>query len=244
MQQLSIRKSVLFHLYPGIIITLGFILLAPLAIKFGFPPQFAMLVSILLIAVPILVGHLVIAKKRENKSSIYELNGFDNQLSTARLILYSIALVIFGFIVWGGTQPINLVITDKLLYWLPDWFTVMDFSGYDDTKIFLTLIVNLILNGFVAPYIEEMYFRGYLLPRMNVWGTQAFVANALLFSLYHFWQPNAYLPVLLVYLPITYFVWRTKDLRLAILTHTLLNVLGALLSLDGFIINYIRNSII
>ncbi|HXL59059.1 MAG TPA: CPBP family intramembrane glutamic endopeptidase, partial [Chitinophagaceae bacterium] len=86
------------------------------------------------------------------------------------------------------------------------------------------------LNGFLAPYVEEIYFRGYLLPRMAAWGKWAFVLNAILFSLYHFWQPYIYLTLILSLLPMTYMVWKTKDLRLGILTHCLLNIIGALLA--------------
>jgi membrane protease YdiL (CAAX protease family) len=94
----------------------------------------------------------------------------------------------------------------------------------------VTLVLNLVLNGFITPVVEELYFKGYLLPRMQVWGKWAFVINAFLFSLYHFWQPYIYLTLLLSLLPMTYTVWKTKDLRLGILAHCLLNLIGALLS--------------
>jgi membrane protease YdiL (CAAX protease family) len=162
--------------------------------------------------------------------SIWALNGYTNKLPTGRLVLYALGLVVFAFLIWGVTQPLNKIITDKLFSWLPGWYTVQDFSGYSKEMIQLTLVLNLVLNGFIAPFIEELYFRGYLLPRMQVWGKGAFMINAILFSLYHFWQPYIYLTLLLSLLPMTYMVWKTKDLRLGILTHCLLNLIGALLS--------------
>ncbi len=230
MQQLSKAKAILFHLYPGAIIMLGFIVLTPFFMKYGFPPQFGMLLSIVVVAVPLLVVHMLRAKKQENKKSIYELNGYTRKLSTGKLILYALGLVVFALAIWGATQPLNIIITQKLLNWLPAWFTVQDFTGYDKNKILITLIFNLLLNGFLAPFIEELYFRGYLLPRMQNWGKLAFVVNTILFSLYHFWQPNIYLTLILSLLPMTWLVWKTKDLRLSILTHSLLNLVGALLS--------------
>ena len=65
---------------------------------------------------------------------------------------------------------------------------------------------------------------------MVAWGKYAFVVNALFFSIYHFWQPYIYLTLVLSLLPMTYLVWKTKDLRLSILTHSLMNLIGALLS--------------
>jgi membrane protease YdiL (CAAX protease family) len=230
MQQLSKIKSVLFHLYPGIIIALCFALVTPYLVKQGFPPQLGSLLAIVIVAIPLLLAHLLQAKKKEHKKNVWELNVYKNRLSTGKLILYALGLVLLMFLIWGITQPVDKIITEKIFSWLPAWYTVQDFKGYSKQAIELTLVVNLLLNGFIAPFIEEYYFRGYLLPRMAVWGNWAFVINTILFSLYHFWQPYVYLTLIIALLPMIYLVWKTKDLRLAILTHSLLNIVGALLS--------------
>jgi len=223
-------KAVIFHLYPGIFITLGFIIFAPFFMCYGFPPQFGSLVAIAVVAVPLLLLHLHNSKKQENKNSITDINGLTNKLPTSRLILYSLALVTFAFIIWGATQPLDAIVTKKFLSWLPSWYTVQDLSGYAKDKVVITLILNLALNGFLAPYLEEFYFRGYLLARMQSFGKYAFVVNTILFSLYHLWQPYVYLTLILSLMPMMWLVWKTKDLRLAILTHSLLNLVGALLA--------------
>ena len=228
--QLSKVRAIVFHLYPGLFITLGFIILAPFFMRYGFPPQFGSLIAIAMVAVPLLGLHLLRVRKKENKNHIIEINRLTNKLPVSKLILYSIALVIFAFIIWGATQPLDAIITKKFLSWLPAWYTVQDLSGYAKDKIVITLILNLILNGFLAPYMEELYFRGYLLSRMQSFGKYAFVVNAFLFSLYHFWQPYVYLTLILSLMPMIWLVYKTKDLRLSILTHSLLNLVGALLS--------------
>jgi membrane protease YdiL (CAAX protease family) len=230
MQQLSKLRAIVYHLYPGILNTIGFIMFAPLSIKYGYSPQFGILLAVLLVAMPLLTGHLRLAKKEEQKKKITDLNGFTNKLPTGKLILYSLGLVVLAFIIWGLTQPANKIISDKLLGWLPAWFTSQDLKGYDHEKIKITLLFNLLLNGLLMPFVEELYFRGYLLPRMQAFGKSAFLINAVFFSLYHFWQPHIYLTLILSLLPMTYLVWKTRDLRLAILTHCLLNLVGAVLS--------------
>jgi membrane protease YdiL (CAAX protease family) len=230
MNQLSKSKSILYHLYPGVFITLGFIFFAPAAIRNGYPPQFGMLIAILVIALPLMVGHLLHVKKSEGKSSLFEINGLTNRLPLTKLILYSIGLTVVAFVIWGLTQPLNVWLTEHLLNWLPSWYTVQDFAGYGKEKIQITLVANLLLNGLLAPCIEELYFRGYLLPRMEAWGKYAFVANAVLFSFYHFWQVYIYLTLIIALLPMTYMTWKTRDVRLAIVTHCLMNLVGALLS--------------
>jgi len=231
MQQLTKATSIIHHLYPGVVIAAAFVLLTPHVVARGYPPQLAMLLCIAVVAVPLLLLHLRLARKKEGLAGIRELNGYTQRLPTGRLVAYSVGLVFVAFIAWGALQPVDQALTAHLLGWLPDWYRVQDFSGYSRQAITITLIANLALNGVLAPLVEEIYFRGYLLPRMEVWGRWAFVANALLFSLYHFWQPYIYVTLIVALLPMTWMVWKTKDLRLAILTHCLLNLIGALLTM-------------
>lgn len=230
MQQLSRTKAVVYHLYPGLIITLLFVLLTPLLLKYHYPPQFSLLVIILLIGLPVFYLHLMTVKTKEKSNSFLVINRYNKKTSVGRLILYCAGLFAFAFLVWGLTQPLNNLITDKLLSWLPTWYTVQDFNGYSKLVIIQTLTLNLLLNGVVAPFMEEFYFRGYLLPRMKAWGKWAPVMNTILFSLYHFWQPQIWLTLLISLFPMCYLVWKTEDLRIGIYTHCILNIAGALLS--------------
>ena len=161
MQQLSKLKSVLYHLYPGIIITLCFILITPFLVQHGYPPQLGSLLAIIIVAIPLLLLHLFNAKKKEHRKNVWELNVYKNKLSTGKLILYAVSLVVLMFLIWGITQPLDKIITDKIFNWLPAWYTVQDFKGYSKASIELTLVLNLLLNGFFAPVVEEYYFRGY-----------------------------------------------------------------------------------
>lgn len=230
MRQISKTRSILYHLYPGIMITACFAVLSPLLMNYQLPPQFSILVAIGIVAIPLLLIHLNKVKREENREKLGEINGYQQRLTSGKLIMYIIGLVVFMFFIWGITQPLNTIITQKLFNWLPQWYTVQDFTGYGKQAIFITLLLNLLLNGFLAPIVEEYYFRGYLLPRMATWGKWAFVVNATLFSFYHFWQPYVYLTLLIALLPLSWVVWKTKDLRVAIYTHCALNVIGALAS--------------
>lgn len=235
--QLSKLKSIIFHLYPGVVITIAFTLLTPFLIKRGYPPQLGVLLAVVFVAIPLFIAHLLHVRKKENRQSIWEVNRYTNRLPLKKLILYSLGLVVFMFLVWGITQPIDQIITKKLLNWLPSWYTVQDFKGYSKNAIEITLILNLALNGVIGPFFEELYFRGYLLPRMAAWGKWAFVINTVFFSLYHLWQPYVYFTLIVALMPMIYLVWKTRDIRLAILTHVLLNIIGALASF-GLLANH------
>jgi hypothetical protein len=46
--------------------------------------------------------------------------------------------------------------------------------------VLITLLLKILLNRLLAPFLEEVYFRGYLLARMEIWGKMAPVLRALL----------------------------------------------------------------
>lgn len=219
---------VLYHLYPGVLITLVYILLAPLVMQHGYPPQMAILLSIIIIAVPVMAIHLFVAKKAAGSKQLSAVFAYKPTLTTGKLVLWSFLLVVIAFVVWGATQPLSVWITAHWLQWLPSWYNVQSFTGYAPDKIRQVLLLNIVLNGLLAPAIEELYFRGYLLPGMEKYGKTAILLNTALFTIYHFWQPYIYPTLFLALLPMVYMTWKTKDLRLAVLTHICLNLIGAL----------------
>lgn len=77
----------------------------------------------------------------------------------------------------------------------------------------------------VLPLIEELYFRGYMLPRMKLPGGWAPVANAGLFSAYHLWAPSPADQIgrLVAVIPIAWLVWRLQDIRFGIGVHCTLD---------------------
>ena len=91
-----------------------------------------------------------------------------------------------------------------------------------------------ILDGIINPIIEELYFRGYLLPRISRFGWIAPLISAVLFTVQHYWQPYNYPLIFLIQLPIVYIVWWKRNIYISMLAHCGGNTIGALLSLIGF----------
>src|ERR1043165_9601566 len=103
MKQLSKRQIILYHFYPGIIITAGFVLLAPQAIKLGYPTQAGLLIAVLLFGIPSFFLHLISQKRKEHKNKIADINGLTSKLPLWKLLLYSFLLVVIAFVIWGIT---------------------------------------------------------------------------------------------------------------------------------------------
>jgi membrane protease YdiL (CAAX protease family) len=76
--------------------------------------------------------------------------------------------------------------------------------------------------------VEELYFRGYLLPRINWLGGWSPVVNIVLFSLYHFWSPWENVVRLLALTPWIYATWRTRNIYLALFIHIFINAFSGI----------------
>ncbi len=93
------------------------------------------------------------------------------------------------------------------------------------------LASNLIIDGVANPVVEELYFRGYLLPRISRFKASAPLLHAALFSAAHLWQPQNVLLIFLLVVPLYYLVWWKQNIYLSISVHSLANVIGAVLTI-------------
>ena len=82
----------------------------------------------------------------------------------------------------------DAAVAKGLFSWLPAWYLrPIDFQvvgRYSATAWVVTLAAYMMLNGFAGPIVEELYFRGFLLPRMDRFGRWAPLINVTLFSPY------------------------------------------------------------
>jgi membrane protease YdiL (CAAX protease family) len=79
--------------------------------------------------------------------------------------------------------------------------------------------------------VEELYFRGYLLPRISRFEIWAPLLGGIFFGLYHVWQLFGFATVFLLGTALGYVVWWKKDIRLSISLHVFANALGRLMFL-------------
>jgi uncharacterized protein len=84
----------------------------------------------------------------------------------------------------------------------------------------------ILINGVAAPIVEELYFRGYLMPRISRFGWKTPILEDVLFALYHIWQPWAYVIILLTMISYIAPVFRKRNIYIGIWAHMSLNFLG------------------
>jgi uncharacterized protein len=229
--------SVLLHLLPGVLILITYLLIAaPLVQALGYPPYLGLVVAMICALAPIQLGLLLYLGWRQNGR--LSLDGIvrytEKPLKTGALTGYVIALIIGVFVASILLNPVDRFVYDHLFSWILFESTggAGGFvSGYARSTVIATLAFSLIFTGVFLPAIEELYFRGYLLPRLSRAGKWAPILNMILFSLYHLWTPWQFFSRIGFFLPTVWVTWRKQDLRVSLWVHCVANTLVQLLTL-------------
>jgi uncharacterized protein len=186
------------------------------------------------VVVPVLEqGHLLLEGPRSKGRWTLEGVVTYTQPLERRDVLPILGVIVVAFLVLGATSPVDALLVERLHGFFPPWFVIAEidqFAAYSSDALAVTFALWFVLNGFLLPIVEELYFRGYLLPRRERFGGCAPVISTELFAVYHFWQPWNYPTIILGLLPLTWFAWRRKSVAVGIMVHSSLNTLGASLT--------------
>jgi len=231
-RQHSIARSVVLHLLPGALITAFYVAVAPPVRSLGFPSLMAFYLAIVFVLIPFELGY-VSYRARKHGVPVRSVVLYREPLPRGQLV----GLVVVTFI-WASLiamllfPPLDEFFVDKLFFWVPDsFFLSEDFAQYSAAALLITWVFGLLANGIAGPLVEELYFRGYLLPRIARFGPWAPVLNTVLFSLYHFFTPWANLGRIVALLPMVYATWWKRNIYIGMAVHVLWNVCAMLLLL-------------
>lgn len=221
------------HLIPGALTTAFFFLTAPAFIKAGYPPLMSLLMAILLILIPFELGFLYYqGKKRNGRYSLEGIVLFRERTPVWQLVGIVIVLVLWSAFIFTLLPPLDNYFVENFFSWFPTWSlpanTLGDPSQYSKSALALTLIAGLALNGIAGPVIEELYFRGYLLPRIPALRWWSPIINVLLFSLYHFFSPWQNVTRILALIPLVYAVVWKRNISISLWAHCILNTVAML----------------
>jgi membrane protease YdiL (CAAX protease family) len=237
--QMAIWPSIALHLAPGALITAFALLIAPSVMRLGYPPAMALYLGIFGILIPVEFGYLLYQGWREAGTFTFEgIVLYRDPISWRNYALFVPLLIAWGVASFVLLAPLDTFLASKLFSWMPAWTLPVSAAeqtaGYASGALTTTYAVGLVLNGIAGPLVEELYFRGYLLPRLSRFGTVgATVINVLLFSLYHFFSPWQFVTRVVALLPLIYLVARKRNIYLGIFVHCGLNVLAMVAAIIG-----------
>jgi len=141
-------------------------------------------------------------------------------------------LLVWSALAFRVFSPVDNALINTLFAWIPHDLVIANsfenIAQYSQSALMLTLVAGFAFNGILGPVVVELYFRGYLLPRIPASRKWAPLINVLLFSLYHFFSPWQNLTRIVALIPLVYAVEWKRNIYLSLITHCLLNTLGML----------------
>ncbi|REG06105.1 CPBP family intramembrane glutamic endopeptidase [Pelolinea submarina] len=238
MDQTQIEKhttaqSIILHLLPGVMIGLFLFLIRPTVINFGYPSIFALVLAVAFILIPAELGYLLYQGKK--KSGRYSLKGIINFKSPGSWWQFLICVfIVFGVIgiIMTLMKPLEGLLKEMLFSWIPDLDPGLD-GNFSRTKLTVTFSLYFLFVVVLGPLIEELYFRGYLFPRMKWKYSELF--HSFLFAAYHVFSPWMIISRTAGFLPLILVV-KKKSIYHGFIVHILCN-LAAFFPAVVFIIN-------
>jgi membrane protease YdiL (CAAX protease family) len=231
-EQHSVARTVVLHLLPGALIVAFYVLAAPVVKSLGFPSLMAIYLAITFVLIPFELGYLFY-QARKNGTSLGDVVLYREPVPKGQFV----ALVL-GLFVWSAIcsvlfyPPLDAFFIENVFFWVPEWlFFSEDFARYSVAALLVMWVFGFAVNAIVGPIVEELYFRGYLLPRISRLGVWAPLLNTVLFSIYHFFTPWQNIGRIIGLLPMIYATWWKRSIYVSIAVHVLGNVSTMLLLL-------------
>ena len=220
----SLGMSLFLHLAPGIANIAATLLGLAALWNPSLPPElFIGVLSNVFVLIPVQLGYLYyLARKRNNPG--WSLEGvvvYDQPVSWSRYFIWVPAILVPTAIIFTAFEPITL--------WLQTLVGIDILANYQTSGVSevagIVLLANIVLTGILVPVTEELYFRGFLLPRMPTqFGCLGPAVHSLLFSIYHFDKPWLIPVRTLGILPLIYTTFHTRSVRPGIVAHCLVNL--------------------
>jgi len=245
MKQHSAFQSILYHLLPGVVVLLLILLFSQPVFSnlFGLDerlsPVLGFLLGLLFGLFPVQLGLLWRAGKAENgQAPLRQAIQFTERSPLKAYFILVPIFIVYFFLLFVLVAPlIQPFIIQTFFSWWPEQYNfqllLQDpslLAGYRGIKILIPFY--LLLSCITGPLVEELYFRGYLLPRMAGWaGRWAPFLNTVLFSIYHFFSPWENLIRILASYPLIFTVWKKRDIRFGVLVHIIVNTIGGIMAL-------------
>jgi membrane protease YdiL (CAAX protease family) len=217
-------QSILLHLLPGFLIGGCYFALLPILKRWGYPSIMALMCALVLILLPVELGYLLYAGKKKNgRFSLQGVVCYRIPIPIWQYFLWVPALFVLLGLIFTLLKPMDAFFQRQVFAWVPALESGLQ-AGYSRGALIGTYAMVAIFGVLAGPIVEELYFRGYLLPRMGYAGKWAPLLHSFLFGLYHVWTPWMFLTRTLGMLPLTYAV-RWRNLNLAITVHVFVNTL-------------------
>ena len=224
--RLCSRSLIAIHLLPGVPTALAYGVLSALMVPRGLPNMLALMLAILFVEVPVMWTIIVRQVRRETGGRFTLRDAFPWRTSVPIWLYLVIGLpvIILSFVVIGALGPVmERIIQEGIFAWVPAWFVMRPAPNMFTTLSQSTLITlwafGLIGMTIAGGLTQELYFRGFLLPRIAHLGGAAPVVNAALFAIFHLIAPWGWPTFFLASLPWAFLVYWRRSVKIGLFCH-------------------------
>lgn len=229
-KSMPLWKNAVFHLLPGVVVAAMYLLLSTI-IKNELIPKILILYISALFMLPIMY---YIMKAYSPDGKIITVVQYRNKLPFAKVLLFGVIAFLWAAFIMAVFNKLNTYIQINLFGWMTDRFDLTGYfvnpDSYPKYMLVLTWTVGLVTTSTLLPVVEEFYFRGFLLSKLEKYKFAAVLISALLFSMYHIISPWLIVTRFIAIIPMTYFIYKYKNISIGIVAHVLLNLVGDTIS--------------
>lgn len=217
----STTQSVILHLLPGILTGCFYLLARQPVVNRGYPSIVALILAYAFILIPVELGYLLHqGKKKTGRFTLQGIISYQNSIPWWQYLVWVFVIFIATGAIVTLLKPVDTFLQERLFFWIPDINYGLD-GNYSRKTLIITYSLVLMLVAVLTPLVEELYFRGYLLPRMK--GKFAPLLHSFLFAVQHVLEPWMIITRTLGFLPILFGV-KKKNIYIGIIVHILCNM--------------------
>ncbi len=226
----STRTSVLLHVIPGLVATAIYLFAAQREAGQEASVIYSIFPAIMFGILPIELGILAyLGLDRNERLSFDGIILYRKRMGLVQLVVYTLNLAVWAaFCLLFLSPPIEQFLIRTVFAGLPSWLLPPATGLAEADPRRGTIIFGaaaFVVNGFVGPVVEEAYYRGFLLPRIERFGLWAPLISLLLYALSHLYTPWQIPGRILAFLPLVYMTWLQQNVYLPMYVQVLVSVL-------------------
>ena len=236
LSRLSWGRAAALQVAPGAANLLVFIPLAAWFGRLGLPSLLALAITLLVAEVPL--SWILMARiTREESGRAFRFEDafpWRARMPGWQYLAIGLPLIIFGMVMIGGVTPaISLALRDAAGLDVPAWFLLEPdpamFTQLPQAVLLTLWLMTLLSFAVVGGVTQELYARGFLLPRTAHWGWSAPFFNALLFAVLHLNAPWSWPGFFLLSLPWALLAFWKRSVWISLVGHVGMLLMQSLL---------------
>jgi hypothetical protein len=222
----TLAQSIALHVIPGLLIGAFYFATVRPITDLGVPSLAALTLAAAVVLIPLELGFLLNRSRKAGTQGLAAVVRYRRPLPWHQYLIWVPVIFVASGLIITLAAPVTAYL-ETFFRWIPEAFRLeMGLSGeYPKSVLVVIYLFNFLVVALLAPTVEELYFRGYLLPRMPRMRGWAPVVHAALFALYHTWTPWMVVARTLALLPLILIVRRKRNLYVGIIAHCLLNAI-------------------